>query len=82
MLDTPKEVACTLIATLCTVIDRSSALSAVGGAAGGGVIMPFRVAKAFGRYRLTKRQNRPRFKYYLENICERPMRFLSMNERS
>ena len=44
------------MATFRAAADRSPELSAVVRAAGGGVIMPFRVAKAFGRYGLTKRQ--------------------------
>ena len=62
--------------------DRSSELSAAERAAGGGVIMLFRVAKAFSRSRLTTRQIRPRFKNYLVHICEIPTRFLDLDERS
>ena len=82
MLDTSKETGCSYMARFRAAIDRSSILSAVGGAGGGGVIILFRVAEAFDRYRLTERKTRPMFKYYLEDICGIPTRFLNTNERS
>ena len=67
---TQEEAASNLVAVFQAATDRSSELCAADRAAGGGVIMTFKVAKAFGRSGLTTRQTVSWFKYDDVHICD------------